>query len=84
MKTLLLTLAFLATILIYQAPANAFSLKNLSEKELRSYALNTSRGCINNIIIDEGAGPEEYCSMAIGYIRENMRRRGWSYRKFYQ
>jgi hypothetical protein len=77
----LLTVAFL---LVLQVPANAFSLSVLSDKELKNYALTTSRGCINNTLVDEGAGPEDYCSMAIDYIREIMKRRGWSYKNIYR
>lgn len=84
MKSFLQAFVFLSTILVYQPPVNAFSLRSLSEKELRSYALYTSRGCLYNTVIDEGAGPADYCSMTIDYIREIMRRRGWSYQKFYQ
>jgi hypothetical protein len=72
---------FAATFLLaFQIPVHSFSLATLSEKELRSYALTTSKGCINNVVIDEGAGPEEYCGMAIDYMHELMKRRGWSYK----
>ena len=71
-------------ILSLQVPAYGFSLKTLSEKDLRNYALTTSKGCINNTLVDEGAGPEDYCSMAIDYIHEIMKRRGWAYRNIYR
>jgi hypothetical protein len=84
MKILSANLVCFAATLLCLAPAQSFSLDGLSEKELRTYALNTSKGCISNSVIDEGAGPAEYCSMTIDYILEIMKRRGWTYRRYYR
>jgi len=83
MTTIIPLFVLFTTTLLCCAPVHGFSLRSLSEQELRGYALKTSKGCITNKALDD-AGPVELCSMTIDYIREIMRRKGWAYQRYYQ